>query len=203
MDPKVIGVKIQVSLTVPESKRLIGKGVANMDVVQKAYKDGIILLANGTTNAYVFEELTGTTIDKELSMCGFIVPFGSCLSSVRGPQTVILKGNVLREDSNLFAKYVMEMGRNDVYIKGANAIDTQGNAAIMFGDQSGMPQGPIITRVMLKGANFIIPVGLEKLIPTPLTVASQECGVEAVDYSMGMPVGLMPVTGRGLRNWMR
>jgi len=188
---------MQVSLTVSECKRLIGKGVAKMDVVRQAYKNGTILLSGGTTDAYVFEELTGMKIDKELAMCGFIVPFGACRNYVTGPETIIIKGaKILREDAPLFSKYVDRMRRSDVYIKGANAIDPAGKAAVMFGHPSGGAQGPIIRKVIAKGMNFIVPVGLEKLIPIPLTAALRECKTAKVDYSMGMPVRLMEMKGR-------
>ncbi|NLF17032.1 MAG: hypothetical protein GX595_07220, partial [Lentisphaerae bacterium] len=53
-----------VSLTVSESKRLIARGVAQCDAVQRARDRGVIAIGSGTTNAYVIEELTGSPIDK-------------------------------------------------------------------------------------------------------------------------------------------
>jgi len=189
--------RMQVSLTVSECKRLIGKGVAKMDIVRQAYKNGTILLSGGTTDAYVFEELTGVKVDKELSMCGFIVPFGACRNHVRGPETMIIRGTkILREDAPLFSSYIDKMRHTDVYIKGANALDMAGKAAVMFGHPSGGAQGPIIRKVIAKGMNFIVPVGLEKLIPIPLAAALEECRTAKVDYSMGMPVRLMEMKGR-------
>ena len=42
---------------------------------------------------------------------------------------------------------------------------------------------------------MVIPVGLEKSIPTPISKAATEAGIERMDHSMGMPVGLMPLIG--------
>ena len=53
-----------VVLTVSESKRLIAKGVANLDIVKKALERGMIAIAKGTTNGYVVEELLNKRIDK-------------------------------------------------------------------------------------------------------------------------------------------
>jgi len=49
--------KALVTLTPAESKRLIAKGVAAMPEVKKALMTGIIIIARGTTNTYVAEEI--------------------------------------------------------------------------------------------------------------------------------------------------
>jgi len=46
-------------LTVADSKRLIGKGVAQMPIVKNALENGMVIIIKGTTNAYVAEEITG------------------------------------------------------------------------------------------------------------------------------------------------
>ena len=56
--------KRQVILTVSESKRLIAKAVAALPEVQNAMKEGTVVVATGTTNAFVLEELWGRKIDK-------------------------------------------------------------------------------------------------------------------------------------------
>ncbi|MDI6811737.1 MAG: hypothetical protein QMD80_08765, partial [archaeon] len=49
--------KILITLTPSESKRLIAKGVKNLEEVQRALKHGTIIITLGTTNAYVVEEI--------------------------------------------------------------------------------------------------------------------------------------------------
>jgi hypothetical protein len=56
---------IVVSLTVSESKRLIGKGVAQADFVRRAMEEGTLAIGSGTTNGYVVEEITGEPFDKK------------------------------------------------------------------------------------------------------------------------------------------
>ena len=51
--------KRQVVLTVAESKRLIAKGVAALPEVMQAMEERTVVVATGTTNAYVLEELWG------------------------------------------------------------------------------------------------------------------------------------------------
>ena len=53
-------------LTTSESKRLIGKAVARMELVQRAKKKGKLLIGHGSTNVYVVEEILGKKIASEL-----------------------------------------------------------------------------------------------------------------------------------------
>ena len=68
--------KAELVLTVSESKRLIAKGVAKLDFIQEKMREGVIVLTSGGTNAYVYEELTGKTIDKRAFISG-AAPTGS------------------------------------------------------------------------------------------------------------------------------
>ena len=64
----------QIVLTPWESKRLIAKGVAQLDSVNNALENGIVAISRGTTDAYVFEELLGKPVDKANFVAGAIAP---------------------------------------------------------------------------------------------------------------------------------
>lgn len=49
----------QVVLTPAESKKLIAKAVAKLDVVKQAAADGMIVLHPSSSTYFIFEELTG------------------------------------------------------------------------------------------------------------------------------------------------
>ena len=66
--------KRQFVLTVAESKRLIGMGVSALPEVQGAMEEGTVVVATGTTNAYVLEELWGKKIDKRRYRSGITTP---------------------------------------------------------------------------------------------------------------------------------
>ncbi|MEM2942123.1 MAG: hypothetical protein QXT81_01735, partial [Candidatus Bathyarchaeia archaeon] len=68
--------RVQVTLTPPESKRLIAKAVAKLDAVEKARKKGIILVGASTTCAFVLEELTKRKIARGYG-CGITMPRGT------------------------------------------------------------------------------------------------------------------------------
>jgi len=193
--------RAQVVLTPPESKKLIAKAVARLDVVRRACKKGIILVGSSTTCAFILEELTGTKITRGYG-CGIVVPRGTCimremLESIRTrgyARVWILEKGVLHEDLPL-DDVLKRMGADDVFIKGANALDPYGNAGIFLGSPIGGTVGRVLGTAMAKGINMIIAVGLEKMIPTPIAKAAAEAGIKRMDYSMGMPVGLLPLNG--------
>jgi hypothetical protein len=194
--------RIQVTLTPPESKKLIAKAVATIDVVKEALNNGIILVGSSTTCAFVLEELTGKKITEGYG-CGMVIPRGTCimqemLDSIRKrgyAKTWILEKGKLHLDLPI-DDVLKRMGSKDVFIKGANAIDPFGNVGIYLGSPTGGTVGKVLGSAIAKGVNIIIPVGLEKMIPTPIAKASAEAGIERMDYSMGMPVGLLPLQGR-------
>ena len=66
--------KTEVVLTVAESKRLIAKGVAALDYVQDKLQKGVIVVASGSTNGCLYEELTGQKIDRRAYLTGRTTP---------------------------------------------------------------------------------------------------------------------------------
>jgi len=63
---------IIVTLTSAESKRLIAKSVVQLPEIKKAYENGIISIQLSTSNAYIYEELTGNKINISNHACGYI-----------------------------------------------------------------------------------------------------------------------------------
>lgn len=191
----------QITLTPPESKAFIAKAVVLLDSVKRALKDGIIFLGTSTTCAFVLEELTNKKVEKGYG-CGIVIPRGTCLmqemfDSIRQrgyAKNWILEKGKLYEDIPI-DDVLKRMEAKDVFIKGANAIDPYGNAGIFLGSSIGGTIGKVIGVAMARGIKMIIPIGLEKMIPTPIFDASSESGIEKMDYSMGMPVGLLPLNG--------
>ncbi len=186
--------KAQVTLTIPESKRLIGKAVKEHKSVKKALKNGIVAIGLGSTNAYVVEEVLKKSIEKERHIAGFIYEDGACIvpRGERIKSVVLKKGKVVDETMVSVAK---RMNVGDVFIKGANSLDYDGIAGVMMASQTGGTIGEVLGVLKAKGVKIIIPVGLEKLVPHSVAEASNMAGIYAMDYSDGVPVGIMPVSG--------
>lgn len=157
--------KTEVVLTVAESKRLIAKGVVALDYVQDKMEQGIIILGVGSTNAYIYEELLGTTIDKRAYMAGRTVPVkGAPRWDVqRLPDLVLVDGQPAPELDVSAALERMKPG--DVFIKGANALNYgAGVAGVTIGNPTGGTVARAIGRVVGSRLRLLIPVGLEKEI---------------------------------------
>jgi hypothetical protein len=192
--------RILITLTPSESKRLIAKGVTNLEEVQRALKHGTIIIALGTTNAYVAEEilnvLSGSErgIDRARYAAGVITSDGTCVvpKANRVNDMLITDGEI----SDLgIEKAIEDLSPKDVFIKGANALDATRTAGILLAHPAGGTIGAALGIVMARGVNFIIPVGIEKTIPYSITEAAKQVGMGRFYKSVAMPVGLMPVHG--------
>jgi hypothetical protein len=84
------------------------------------------------------------------------------------------------------------MEAKDVSIKGANAVDPCGNIGVFAGDAAGGTVGGIWGTLTARGAHWIAPVSLERLVPD-VTAAHFASGNYRWDYTMGGSAGIMPV----------
>ncbi|WP_371373115.1 hypothetical protein [Sporomusa aerivorans] len=179
-------------LTPYESRRVIAKAVSQLTDVQEALKNGWIIVATGSTNGYVAEELLGSPIVKENFISGHITQ-GETWNTPGNPDfifpIVLYKG--VRQDMR--AEQALEQfGPGDVFIKGANAVDHQGHAAVFMAHQAGGTIGSALGTLYARGAKLIIPVGLEKMIPS-VTEAVKHSGNRSYAHTTGSPVGMMPI----------
>lgn len=189
---------LQVSLTPSEGKRLIGMSVAQMDAVQHALREGVIVVATSTTTGYVLEELLEKEIpDKGLFTAGVVTARGCCITDPekRHGHRVIRRGVVSEVGTSGLPEVLAGMGPDDIFVKGANAIDPFGQAGILLGGVGGGTIGRSWGYIAANGITTIIAVGLEKLVPVSLSDAAAKTGIESVDRSLGMAVGMMVVTG--------
>lgn len=179
------------TLTSPESKRLLGKAVSQLPEVKKALKEGKIIIGNGTTNAYVAEELLGIQVEKAKYTVGIVSQGVQCVTPAedRIPSFVLINGEVSKED---WLKVLDEFSGEDVFIKGANAVDHEGNAGVFMSNPAGGTIGKAIGTLTARGSHLIIPVGLEKMVPS-VKLAAMAAGINKFDYSLGQKVGLMPL----------
>jgi hypothetical protein len=193
----------QVVLTPTESKRLIAKAIVKLEVVRQAATDGMIVIHPSSSTYFIIEELTGIKPKTNYWVCGVVTPRGMCVEMAmtqgdRSPRTVkfdpgklrglwaIKKGKILTE--NTTAELMEQMTAKDVYIKGVNALDSQGNVGILVGERGGL--GVVLSAWKKKKFALIFPAGLEKLIPIPVRQAALEAKQSKYEYGMGLPAGL-------------
>ncbi len=187
------------TLTPSECKRLVAKGVASLEPIKQALKHGMIMLSRSTTNAYIYEELTGKQIDRAKYACGVITDGGTCINksvSNRSYQTFVLidgKSTQLGNPQEL-SDYVGRMKPGDIFVKSANVLDPSGAAATLVGDLTGGEIGQLKS-ILAKKARLIVPVTVSKTIPFPIDKVKDACGIVGTERSMGMPVSLLPLPG--------
>jgi hypothetical protein len=140
--------KAVVVLTVSESKRLIAKGVAAMDEVQERLDKGIVVVTSGSTNGYLYEELTGTQIDHCAYITGRTTPAkGAGIRAVKSLPDLVLVNGEPAPDLDRFSA-VDKMSAGDIYIKGANALNYgAGVAGISIGNPTGGTIGGAIGKI--------------------------------------------------------
>lgn len=180
------------TLTSSESKRLLAKAFAQLPQVILALQQGTVIVAHGTTNAYIIEELLQKEIEKSHYTAGIVTEGVVCTSpnETRVPPYVFVEGRVADVP---WQEAIKGFSANDIFVKGANAIDTNGHAGILLGGAGGGTIGHAMGYLQAIGSQLILPVSLEKLIPS-VEEAALLAGIENIDYSIGMRVGVYPVT---------
>jgi hypothetical protein len=180
------------ALTSSESKRLIAKGIMQMKPIRDALENGRVILAPGTTNVFIAEEIMGEKFSDKWQYCfGLIVDGLPCVSPEAGRKPLFVFEHGKRVDVP-FREAVSQITADDVFIKGANAVDASGQVGVLVNHASGGTVGFATPHVMDAKAPVIIPVGLEKLIPSVADAAAFAAPGE-IDSSFGFKNWLMPI----------
>lgn len=185
--------KIEIVLTVSQSKRLIARGVKNHPAVKAAYNTGTIGITRGTTCSYVVEEFLGHELERFCYTTGLTLP-GDPFPEVENPKTkmhdIIIRQGEIHMDGETVGEAAKNMNPGDVIIKGANALNYEKNiAGCLVGHPTGGTVGGFWGPLYGKKVKLIIPVGLEKEISSDIIKVSTMC----MDENPGN--ALMPMTG--------
>lgn len=181
--------KAAITLTPAESKRLLAKAVVQMPEVKAALQRAYVILCGGTTNAFIAQELLGREIEPARFTAGISSMGLLCVTdpSDRIPFPVILHKGVVVDMT--VRQALDDFHRETVVIKGANAVDVEGNVGVITSGFDGGTVAATIGTLTSQGLNYIIPVGLEKLVPS--VKESARCtGAKTLDYTMGADYGM-------------
>lgn len=173
-----------------ESKRLIAKAVCELDEIKIAMEKAYVILNGGTSNGYIAHELFGITdLKPERFTAGTSTHRLLCVTDAdkRTPFPIIYyKGK--RSDKTL-KESLEDFHKENVLIKGANAVDANGNVAVITAGFDGGTMGATVGTVVSQGLKYIVPIGLEKLV-----LSVDECtistGAKTFDYTMGADFGM-------------
>jgi hypothetical protein len=178
------------SLSPAGAKRLIARGLINEPVFQQAMTHGRMIIAVGTTNSYIAEELGLISADEKPRFAAGIVSGGvPCVTAAdtRFANICLENGHIIKDVS--WEDFIMDFNQNDVFIKGANAFDTDGNAGVLLANPKGGTVGGSFGVLAARGCKLLVPVGHEKFIPS-CTAAARLMGINRLDYSLGQRCGL-------------
>ena len=199
---------MQVSLTPAESKKLIAKSLLKLDFFKDSLRDGIVLIHPSSTTYFLYREITGEYPEKNW-VCGVIVQKGACINKEvldelaksgaiedlqKFSQFWVFKKGKLIETPPL-SELIEIMGEGDTYVKTGNAIDCQGKVGVLIGAPDGKGTvGRLYEASKKKGFNVLIPIGLEKFIPS-VKNAAEIAEPKRIKYSTGMPLRLLIIDG--------
>ena len=174
-----------------EGKRLIARGVLALPEVKRVLENGWFVVSRGITPSYILEELTGQGYDTANCTAGIVTKgrMASVLEDDRLGPWVFKNGNL---DETPAPVVLDQFTAYDVSVKGANAVDPDGNIGVFAADKAGGTVGGIWPTITARGAHWVAPVSLERLIPSVIE-AARHCGNHLWDYTMGQSAGFMPV----------
>jgi hypothetical protein len=152
-----------VVLTPAESKRLLAKAVAGLPEVQWAYANGKLAVTSGTTDSFVVEELTGEKIEP-YRFCVGMSAVGMLTMSAQEDRVLGRFYDKGQRVDTPYPELIKSLGKGDVIIKGANAVDPSGNAGVLLSNDAGGLVGAMFGVASARGIPVISPVGLEKQI---------------------------------------
>jgi hypothetical protein len=190
-----------------------------MEVVKNALANGTVVVHPSSSTYFLIKELIGKDPMTTHWVLGCVVPQGLCRADYRKGDyfdaSEVMNGPFknLKEMMNHFpfkwvirdgkfhpgiplGKILEEIGPDDVYIKGCNALDTEGNAGVLYGHGGGGTIGHVLASQKQKGFHVILPIGLEKLIPGTIAEAAKVAHRKEAELGMGMPCGLFPARGK-------
>jgi len=173
-----------------ESRRLIAKAVVQMEEIKIAKQRAYIILNGGTTNGYIAQELLGMRdLEPQKFTAGINTHRLLCVTDAdkRTPFPIILyKGE---RSSKTLPEALQDFHIETVLIKGANAIDPEGNVGVITSGFDGGTIGATYGTATSQGLKYIFAVGLEKLVAS-VKEASAWVGAKTIDYTMGADFGM-------------
>ena len=158
----------QFCVTTSMGKRLIGKGMVAHPVIREVLAKGTLVIVAGTTNGYVAEEVLASLGQGEgFSRLGFrrgitVAPGAKAAQAELTGDVVIVDGQWQR--GKYITDVAAELREGDVVLKGANAFDHRGQAAVQIGHPSGGTILAAVPAVIGRRVRMIVPVGLEKRV---------------------------------------
>ena len=185
----------QFLITPSMGKRLIGQALTIHSDITGVLAQGTLVIIAGTTNGYVAEEVLKSLGQAE----GFAREgFRRGMTAARGAQ--MIKANlagdvVIRDGQWQKGKTIFDVADDlktgDVILKGANAFDRRGQAAVQIAGSKGGTIIAALTAVVGRRVQLLVPVGLEKRVLEDVDVLAGRCNAPDAEG-----LRLLPIPGK-------
>jgi hypothetical protein len=182
----------QFSVTPAMGKRLIGQALVQHPAIENALQNGALLIIAGTTNGYVAQEILQSLgqaegFSREGFRRGITVAHGAEVIKAELEGDVLISGGQWQKGRTIFDT-ADELQEGDVILKGANAFDAHGQAAVHIGHPQGGTILPALTAVLGRRVQLIVPVGLEKRVFGDVNALAQLCNEPGVQGPRLLPM---------------
>lgn len=175
------------------AKRLIGRAVARLPQVERAKKEGLIVVGLGTTNAYVLEELLGKPVEKGGYCAGYVGKRLGVVPPERRQNMVVLeRGQPKTLD---WPEILARLSPGDVVIKGGNILDPEGVVGVFVAADDGGTVGKFYPTAVARGVEVIIPISCAKSVHFSVSEIAGELGKGRLEWASGTKVGVFPLLG--------
>jgi len=196
-------IQAMVTLSSEESKRLVAQAVAASAPIQRALEKGIIGFAMCTSAGYVIQELLGKdVVNPATYSSGFIYSGGSCsVPAKRQAKLLVLERGQqhwLNFPEETITRFIDLMGRHDVIVKSGNLMDPSGAVGVLLASPDGGEAGHYMPHIMAKGIQLMVPMSLNKTVPTALSEILPYMGISKFrrERVHGMSCGMLPLPGQ-------
>jgi len=182
----------QLCVTPSMGKRLIGKAMVHHPEIKKVLEKGTLVITAGTTNGYVAEELLNSLGQSEgFTRKGFYrgvtrAPGYKASKVDFQPEVVIRDGKWLK--GMALEDVAGDLKGGDLVLKGANAFDPKGHAAVQVGNPKGGTILSVLPGVIGRRVGVIVPVGLEKRVFEDVHELAELCNAPGAEGTRLMPL---------------
>jgi hypothetical protein len=182
----------QFCVTTSMGKRLIGKAMAVHPDLKSALEQGILVIIAGTTNGYVAEEVLSSLgqaggFSRKGFRRGMTIAPGAEALKAEFPGDVVIRGGEWQQGQTIF-DIADDLKAGDVVLKGANALDPQGRAAVQIGHPKGGTILAALAAVIGRRVKLIVPVGLEKRVFADVRTLAEQCSAPAAQGPRLLPM---------------
>jgi hypothetical protein len=169
----------QFCVTTVMGKRLIGKAMALHPDIKGVLEKGTLVVIAGTTNGYVAEEILKSLgqaegFSREGFRRGMTVAPGAKIIKAELLGDVVIRDGEWQKGKTIY-DVADDLETGDVVLKGANAFDARGKAAVQIGHPQGGTILAALATVVGRRVRLIVPVGLEKRVLEDVDVLAQRC----------------------------